>query len=384
MDIEFSEFQYANGLLALPFRESQRSGVINFDLPLDWTLNYDLVALALTTLLGNKYSSVHLESAVSEETRITAERLTQATWNAPELSNRHTSGTGVRTNLALNFSGGFDSLAAQALLPRETHLISLNFGGPFAREHEFFKDFPTYTITTNFRDLGFSLNTWSFMGIGSILLRDYLNLGMYSFGAILEASPWHFNAATKSGDLKQGWFNAAGLKVFNPVIGMTEVGTAMIILRHRPELAMRSLSSVAAAGSLKHLRKLLLLHAARDITDVHIDLEPVDTDQPPMGVFGRDLANDFLSLYLHKHGGSGHARLLVGDLPQSVVQAIRPLSLDFYRKINTNFYSGTPATLTAHALYEATYSHCHPYTYTDWQEFLAVKEILARYHSFPA
>jgi len=58
--------------------------------------------------------------------------------------------------------------------------------------------------------------------------------------------------------------------------------------------------------------------------------------------------------------------------------------LDFYEKINTNFYSGVSPSLTAHALHEAAVSQCVPYTYTDWQEFLEVKNILAQFHEFPA
>ncbi|MEU5467402.1 hypothetical protein [Kocuria salsicia] len=384
LKIVFSEIEFANGVLSIPFHEETRTDSLTFTLPQDWVLDTDLVALALTTLLGTKYSTVVFSDAISPETRGAVESVTQAEWVTGAARSPVSDSPPQRNDLALNFSGGFDSLAAQALLPRDAHLISLDFGGPFAREREFFKDFPTHTISTNFRESGFSLNTWSFMGVGSILLRDYLNLQTYSFGAILEASPWHFNAGMTSGNLRQAWFNQAGLTIFNPVIGLTEVGTAMIILSHRPELALRSLASVAGAGSLKHTRKLLLLHAAARHAPGPISLDPVNVEQPPLGVFGTNLANDFLSFYLYRVLGPEYTTLLVGDIPADVLNRIRPLSLDFYEKINTNFYSGVSPSLAAHALHEAAVSQCVPYTYTDWQEFLEVKNILAQFHEFPA
>ena len=383
MHIWFGEAQFNEGTLTIPFKDESRSSSLRFSLPQDWELDRDLVALALTTLLGTKYSTVELSDEISGETRRIGEQLTHANWIAPESPASFAHVNEGRRGLALNFSGGFDSLAALALLPRDTNLISLDFGGPFSREREFFQDFPTYSISTNFRDLGFALNTWAFMGIGSILLRDYLNLANYSFGAILEASAWHFNPATTSGRLKQPWYNSAHLEVFNPVIGMTEVGTAMIIVRHRPELALRSLASVASAGSLKHTRKLLLLHAARTLFPTPITLDDIDTERSPLGKFGDNFANDFLSFYLHRKLGEKYSRLLVGEIPTEILGKISRLSLRFYERINTNFYSGMPSELTARALAEAALAGCTPYTYTDWQEFMTVKDILAKYHQFP-
>lgn len=383
MHIWFGESKFSEGTLTIPFKEDSRSSCLRFSLPRDWTLDRDLVALALTTLLGTKYSTVELTDTIAGDTLRIGEKLTHSKWVAPDSFGAKERVYKERQGIALNFSGGFDSLAALALLPRDAHLISLDFGGPFSREREFFQDFPTYTISTNFRDLGFALNTWAFMGIGTILLKDYLNLTTYSFGAILEASGWHFNPATTSGKLQQPWFNSAHLEVFNPVIGMTEVGTAMIIIRHRPELALRSLASVAREGSLKHTRKLLLLHAAKTLTSAPITLSDINTERTPLGRFGENFANDFLSFYLHRKLGEKYSRLLVGEIPAEILDKIRPLSLRFYERINTNFYSEVPAELTARALAEAALAKCTPYTYADWQEFMTVKGILAKYHPFP-
>lgn len=56
-----------------------------------------------------------------------------------------------RTGCILNFSGGFDSLAALYLMPEDTKLVAIDFGGWFEREKEFFKQFHPYTLKTNFR-----------------------------------------------------------------------------------------------------------------------------------------------------------------------------------------------------------------------------------------
>ncbi|WP_186312227.1 hypothetical protein, partial [Staphylococcus epidermidis] len=107
-----------------------------------------------------------------------------------------------------------------ALLPADTKLVSLDFGGGFAREREFYQQFKPASIATNFRAEGFAENSWSFMGIGTILLRDYLDLGTLSFGAILEASPWNFQRDLIFGGGPQPWFKAAGLNQVNPALGL--------------------------------------------------------------------------------------------------------------------------------------------------------------------
>src|SRR5699024_12658626 len=85
---------------------------------------------------------------------------------------------------ALNFSGGFDSLAARVLEPH-AELISLDFGGRFSRERKFFERFDPYVLETNLVDIGLNRYAWSFMGIGSLLMRYELQLGAYSFGSIM-------------------------------------------------------------------------------------------------------------------------------------------------------------------------------------------------------
>ncbi len=51
----------------------------------------------------------------------------------------------------LCFSGGFDSIAAKAILPASTHLISNEFGGAFEREALFFKQFHTQILQWDLR-----------------------------------------------------------------------------------------------------------------------------------------------------------------------------------------------------------------------------------------
>ncbi|MDK6689940.1 hypothetical protein QP246_10950, partial [Aerococcus urinae] len=86
--------------------------------------------------------------------------------------------------------GGFDSIAAKELLdPDKTILISLDFGGRFAREAVFFDNFPTLTVRTNLVTEKFHRHSWAFMALGAILASPTLGLDVLSFGSILEASP---------------------------------------------------------------------------------------------------------------------------------------------------------------------------------------------------
>src|SRR5699024_6541660 len=87
----------------------------------------------------------------------------------------------------LNFSGGFDSMAALALEPN-AHLVSLDFGGRFSRERQFFEKFQPNIIETNLVDLKLNRYSWTFMGIGALLFRDELNISSYAFGSIMAGS----------------------------------------------------------------------------------------------------------------------------------------------------------------------------------------------------
>lgn len=247
-----------------------------FELPRDWEYAPDLIAAAASTLLGEKFKRIHFDFGLSIEAIEQLQSVWKASITAKSVVTKST--REVRgAFLGLNFSGGFDSLASKALAPRGFRLISLDFGAGFEREVRFFSEFPTTVVKTNLRQLGLDKNSWTFMGVGAILLRDYLRLSHIGFGSILEASssnlisvlarpntanpPLRKRFARRAGapTLASNVFAAAGMHYLNPVSGMTEVGTTKIVAEQFPELAERSLESLAPEGSEKLDRKRLLL-----------------------------------------------------------------------------------------------------------------------------
>ena len=153
----------------------------------------------------------------------------------------------------------FDSIAAKELLdPDKTILISMDFGGRFAREAVFFKNFPTLTVRTNLVTENFHLHSWAFMALGAILASPTLGLGVLSFGSILEASQQNMTSAGPDMDTTNfPVFEFLGLDWYSPALGITEVGSAIIAAQAIPDLLDDSLKSLAEPGTEKLYRCLL-------------------------------------------------------------------------------------------------------------------------------
>lgn len=149
----------------------------------------DLIAGALATLVGPNLASLTLELTISPSIKASIEEFCSCPVEASvggatidwrsEYSSKH----------AVSFSGGFDSLAAHRLLPQPAALVSMDFGGWFQRETDFFSSFDTNIVSTNFRMEGFGRRSWMFMLSGIILLKKHLDIGSFTTGSILESSP---------------------------------------------------------------------------------------------------------------------------------------------------------------------------------------------------
>lgn len=354
---------------------------LEFEMPGGYQINSDLIAIGLTTLFGTKYDVIEFDGAISESTRESVARLCQAEVTAnlstAELNERPGS------NIALNFSGGFDSLAARTLLPASSKLLSIDFGGAFKRERDFFENFNPYIIKTNFRQLGFAKNTWAFMGVGSILLRDHLSISTYSFGSILEASPYNFIPGLNFSNDANPWFRAAGLTQLNPALGLTEVGTAMLLCRFHPELISESLVSLAAPGSEKLMRKKLLVRIAGELLGHNVRVSFASDDNEPLIAYGESFASDFLVLYICKRLGRATASTLVGNIPDSALALVDSCRLSFYERLNTNFYNNVEGISRLQIFSRCAEAGIDLYDERDWLEFDLVRKLLAEHHPIP-
>ena len=349
----------------------------------DIDVDADSVALALSTLCGTKYVKVGMELVVSESCRDAVAAFTRADVSVkgttPSLPPEKRDGPPV---YLLNFSGGFDSLAAKALLPQEaTKLVAIDFGGWFQREADFFQYFNPIVLKTDFRALKYDRASWTFMGAAAILFAKGLKAPHNVFGTILEAAPAQLAKKPGAGVFfSTPPFSDAGLSDVRITNGLTEVGTAMTVLRFFPEIAGRSLESLARPGSIKSYRKHLLIRLASKKLGITANLPSCKEPDAPKPTFGQTFGEDFLTFFEAKHLGRETAGKLVRDIPEDVFRLADSLSLEFYEKLNTNFLASIPAGWLPTYLARLAEAGIVPYSERDWEEFDQVRAVLARYY----
>ena len=160
--IVFSGLKKSVGLIVCKYEDSKNSGDLYFELNMAVSPSNDLIAIALSTLCGRgNYQSIKFDFDISNQA---AERIKD--FCRAEIACGIHSKSSIEQNVltknksALSFSGGFDSLAAKFLMPDDTVLISMDFGGKFAREREFFNEFDTHKVTTNLLETHLRANSW--------------------------------------------------------------------------------------------------------------------------------------------------------------------------------------------------------------------------------
>ena len=332
----------------------------------------DLVALALSTLCGRRYKSIHFGLPVSDRVVDGIGRFSLAAVTAA--GNLSPVSIEERSGLTLNFSGGFDSLAARCLLPEGTNLVSMDFGGRFARENKFFRRFEPFTVTTNLVETPLRTNSWSFMGIASILTASHFATRYQCFGSILEAGPENFaaTAATVGSRTEVQPFSSCGIDTLPIVRGLTEVGTLLVLARYLPDLIGPSLLSLASPGEEKLYRKYLLARSIEDRRGIDLGLPVVDPPGRPPFRFGQSLAADFLSVYLARFAGQEAVERTIAHLPQEVIDLSRTLELRFYDRFNPSFISAVPASILGRVVERLADAGIVPYDESDWREFALV------------
>lgn len=285
-------------------------------------------------------------------------------------------------NIGLSFSGGFDSIAAKELLdPDKTILISLDFGGRFAREAVFFDNFPTLTVRTNLVTEKFHRHSWAFMALGAILASPTLGLDVLSFGSILEASPQNMLSAGPDMDTTNfPVFEFLGLDWYNPALGITEVGSAIIAAQTIPDLLDDSLKSLAEPGTEKLYRKWVLLKLAELFTGLPLQATEPRKPYPQHRLpFGTSFVSHLLSSYMQKKLGAQVRDIFVSQMPDEVNDFIEGADLTFFERYNSNFLQKVPAQFRAGLIARLASFGILPYTQKDWQEYHRTLELLQKY-----
>ena len=203
-----------------------------------------------------------------------------------------------KEKIYLGFSGGFDSVAAKGILGESAELVSIDFGGAFSREEEFFKVFNPSTFGWNIRKTrkyAKKFNEgldWRFMLAPVAACAISSKMNVISTGSIFEASPFWFSANNIKKFSKYSAFGMGpAISMINPVAALTEYSTTKIALATLgEELISKSLKSLASERSFKFYRKQVLLSLIRG--------ESLPENKSTMHKFGSSLADDFLTLYL--------------------------------------------------------------------------------------
>ncbi|WP_099299033.1 DUF6395 domain-containing protein [Corynebacterium dentalis] len=287
----------------------------------------------------------------------------------------------LENSAVLNFSGGFDSLSALALLPDDTELVSLDFGGRFSREREFFRLFDPKIVSTNLAQTSLRRFSWSFMGIGPLLYRDSLKSRYFAFGSIYEASGFKLNEPLKN-NFTFPAFSGVGYESAMPVAGISEIGTAQIILNESPEIVEQSLRSLASPGEEKYFRKIAIVQTVADRLAIDVTVPSMDFEQKVHYEFGENFAVDVTALYFASVGRSDFAKRLVTRIPDDILSRATEADTSFLLKANPHFYSAYPNALRTPLETGLHLAGIEWYEQEDFEHLENFKKMLARHYEF--
>lgn len=385
---EFIDFSVKPGRIDFIYTKRDGESVekqgIWFELERGIIPSNDAIALAVATFIGTAFETVIIDLPVTMKTKENIEKFTHASVEVPMVVEKDVPSI-IGEKLILNFSGGFDSLAAMYLLPEKTELVAIDFGGWFERESIFFERFRPHILKTNFRQLKLDRNSWTFMGVGALLYCEALGASYNVFGTIMEATPMHFlQKPPATNNNATSPFCYLGLKDIRYMNGLTEVGTAMVVSYYAPEIANESLVSLSNPKTEKRYRKEILLDIVCKKFGRNVVFDrtlPPDSKIP----FGRNFALDFLSLYILKNRGLEVVEQTVSDIPQEASALVEDLQLRFYERINCEYLNGNTFVnneARGDFLCRLLRAGVLPYTENDYREFRQVADFLNRYHHF--
>lgn len=335
------------------------------------------VALAAATLCGTKFKHVEFDFEIEESVLATLRQFTRSEVRA--VSTPDAPRPLLHDGNVLSFSGGFDSFSAWRLMPESSHLVSLDFGGWFEREADFFQDFDTLVVSTNMRSVPtlrtpLTRNHWSFMAVGAILTARHFNVKYHSFGSILGESLSSSSRPVPTLPVLE----ALGFKEAGYARGLTEIGTAGIILKSDPSRVVDSLRSLSGPRDRKIFRKTAVSEVVAQKIGLAIDLPKLDYNRSPAIKFGDDYASSLSALYCLGQGRGDSIEGLFESIPEEARQIGNDLTFNFMEKVNWDAYSGFPSALIEGLWVKLAKFQIEPYGEQDWAELSIVRDYLGR------
>ena len=379
MNITFANFIHKPGYIRADYQDDNNTHYIEFELNTPIYVREDLIALALATLCGTKYNSITMELTVSKLTKEYIKKFTKA-----ELKIKDNDFTPIinktKNNHTLNFSGGFDSMAALAFLPKNSSLVSMDFGGSFNREMHMINKFNSHTVKSNILETDFRKNSWLFMTIASILYKDYLDTKYNIFGSIINAA-FMQNSNFINNYSTPHLIEAAGMKNIPYSLSLSEIGTIKVGCETFPELMNESLISLANPKEEKRFRKQLLLEIEIERFDHNIELtDRLEKPHRQYFKWGDSFLVDHLAIYIMKYRGYDTASLTIKNIPEEAYKMSQNLKLDFYDRYYTDVLKFIPADFRADYVKRMGELNILPFEENDWIEYRQVINYLSNFY----
>lgn len=218
------------------------------------------------------------------------------------------------------------------------------------------------------------------MGAVSILFADYLNLSRIGWGTIFEATTWNYRLTP--GQSAPELCGAVGLGEAALTRGLTEFGTAAILLKHAPGLIPASIESLAAKDSEKQIRKRALV----EVTQQYLGGAKADLSSLPLPKkkepFGATYAVDFLALLFVRMCGAESVSRWVDGLDQIDFEALDKIDVNWAYKFNPLFIEDIPAEWRPSVLRRMQDAGVEPFADSDWGHYRALRDVLARRYNF--
>lgn len=368
MNIAFENIKINPGYIKADYKDDESSHFIEFELSESIIVRDDLVALSFAALCGKKYQKIKIDLCISNKTKQDIEKFTSASLitkinSSPSLISRNFG------NHTVNFSGGFDSMAALPFLPENHSLVSMNFGGHFQREMDMINKFDSHITKTNLLDTNFRKNSWLFMVIGSILYKDFLNTEYNVFGSIINAAFMQDSNYVKNYNTPL-LIQSAGMKNIPYTQPLSEIGSLRVSTNNFPELINESLKSLANPKEEKRFRKQLLLEIEIERFNHSIDL--TDTVEKPTKQYfkwGTNFLVDQLSFYIMKYRDYETASLTISDIPEEAFELSQKLDLTFYDRYYTDILKFIPKIFRSNYVAKLESSNIMPFEENDWKEY---------------
>lgn len=373
--IHFKNLEVGKNRVDVVIEEAQQEHSLFFEFDRAIEPSSQEIAHALSTLCGKKYSHIEFDFEVPSNTVEHIAKFTGAEVNAvhsaPVENSEFTDGN------ILSFSGGFDSMAAKALMPDDTHLVSLDFGGWFTREAEFFKKFAPITITTNARRIpdqptSFARNHWGFMAIGAILTRSYLGARYHTFGNILGTE---FQSAGPS-RVKLAPLENLGFIDAPYTNGITELGTAKLMTLAYPDLLGDSIESLAGKRDRKRFLKIALIHAVTSDSKILESIPPAEHEWNSPVSFESSYTTSLGALALYSQDKGHLIEPIFDQVPEASINFARSHDFSFMQKINWDKHQHMEPVLMGDFWTKLSKFGFTPYTEKDWKSVSAVRSHL--------